>query len=67
MGLEKGDVFLDDAGGEWIFLGYMDVNNDIAIGTTYRGKVFRGIASFEVSEIEKDENYVGGFMIGEGA
>jgi len=66
MGLEKGDVFLDDAGGEWIFLGYMDVNNDIAIGTTYRGKVFRGTASFDVSEIEKHSDYVGGFMIGEG-
>ena len=64
--MNKGDVFLDDVGGEWIFLGYMDVNNDIAIGTTYRGKVFRGIASFDVSEIEEDENYISGLMIDEG-
>ena len=64
--MNKGDVFLDEIGGEWIFLGYMDVNNDIAIGTTYRGKVFRGIASFDVSEIEEDENYISGLMIDEG-
>jgi len=64
--MNKGDVFLDDVGGEWIFLGYMDVNNDIAIGTTYRGKVFHGIASFDVSEIEEDENYISGLMIDEG-
>jgi len=67
--IQKGDVFIrKENGKEYIFLGWWTKKlfDNLAIASTYRGKIYEGIISIKETDMEKHPNWIGGFMTNEG-